>query len=67
MSQEMPEHPRRRLVLIGLLSWLSMLAVDFFLHGGLLAKLYVRPSPYAKCGVSPGRVAGNTILSCTPG
>lgn len=36
----------RRLVLIGLLSWLSMLGVDFFLHGGLLAKLYLQPSPF---------------------
>lgn len=36
----------RRLVFIGLLSWLSMLGMDFFLHGGLLAKLYAQPSPF---------------------
>ena len=33
---------------IGLLfiSWLSMLGFDFFLHAGLLAKLYTEPSPF---------------------
>jgi len=46
MNQEVPELSRRRLLLIGLLSWLSMLGVDFFLHGGLLAKLYAEPSPF---------------------
>lgn len=46
MNQKVPEHSRRRLVAIGLLSWLSTLGVDFFLHGGLLAKLYVQPSPF---------------------
>ncbi len=39
-------HSRRRLIFIGFLSWLSMLAVDFFLHGGLLASLYVQPTPF---------------------
>jgi hypothetical protein len=37
---------RHHLVLIGFLSWLSILGVDFFLHGGLLASLYLRPSPF---------------------
>jgi hypothetical protein len=46
MSQKTAQHSRRRLVLIGLLSWLSMLSIDFFLHGGLLANLYVEPSPF---------------------
>jgi hypothetical protein len=46
MNREVPEHSRRRLVFICLLSWLSMLGVDFFLHGGLLARLYVQPSPF---------------------
>jgi hypothetical protein len=36
----------RRLVGIGLVSWLAMLGADFFLHGGLLAKLYAQPSPF---------------------
>ena len=46
MNQSVPDHSRRRLVFIGLLSWLSMLGVDFFLHGGLLARLYQQPSPF---------------------
>lgn len=46
MSQEMLEVPLRRLGVIGLLSWLSMLGADFFLHGGLLASLYIQPSPF---------------------
>lgn len=46
MSQRVPEYSRRRLVGIGLLSWLSMLGLDFFLHAGLLAKLYEQPSPF---------------------
>jgi hypothetical protein len=46
MNQEISRHSPRRLVFIGLLSWLSMLGVDFFLHGGLLAKLYAQPSPF---------------------
>lgn len=46
MSQQMPGVSTRRLVSIGLLSWLSMLGVDFFLHGGVLAGLYTQPSPF---------------------
>lgn len=38
----------RRLVGIGLLSWLAVLGVDFFLHGGLLARLYAQPSPFLR-------------------
>lgn len=40
------EISRHRLVLIGLLSWFSMLGVDFFLHAGLLARLYARPGAF---------------------
>ncbi|MCP4356848.1 MAG: hypothetical protein GY796_02375 [Chloroflexi bacterium] len=29
-----------------LLVWLAMIAVDFFLHGGLLASLYLEPGPF---------------------
>jgi hypothetical protein len=36
----------RRLVGLGLLSWLAVLGVDFFLHGGLLARLYTQPNPF---------------------
>ncbi len=35
-----------RLSKIVLLSWLSMLGIDFFLHAGLLARLYFEPSPF---------------------
>lgn len=38
--------------LLILLSWLSMLGVDFFLHGGLLAKFYIQPNPFL---LSPAR------------
>ena len=46
MNEEISSPSHRRLVFIGLLSWLSMLGVDFFVHGGLLAKLYAQPSPF---------------------
>ncbi len=36
----------RRFVLTALIGWLSMLGFDFFLHAGLLAGLYLRPSPF---------------------
>jgi hypothetical protein len=36
----------RRIALIVLLGWLAMIGLDFFLHGGLLAGLYVQPSPF---------------------
>ncbi len=41
-----PSHPIRRLVGLAALVWLSMIAVDFFLHAGLLARLYTQPSPF---------------------
>ena len=43
---KVPDLSARRLVAIGLLSWLTMLGADFFFHGGLLAKLYAEPSPF---------------------
>jgi hypothetical protein len=36
----------KRVALIIVLSWLAMIGVDFLLHGGVLAKFYVRPSPF---------------------
>jgi len=36
----------RRFLLTILLSWLSMLGFDFFLNAGLLARLYLEPSPF---------------------
>jgi large-conductance mechanosensitive channel len=29
-----------------LLSWLSMIGFDFFLHAGLLSRIYLQPSPF---------------------
>ncbi len=46
MQKENPRYSRKHLMLIAFLSWLSMLGFDFFLHAGLLASLYVRPSPF---------------------
>jgi hypothetical protein len=31
---------------MALLAWLAMIGFDFFLHAGLLARLYVEPSPF---------------------
>ena len=36
----------RRFAALALLAWLSMIGFDFFLHAGLLARLYVEPSPF---------------------
>ena len=35
MNEKLTEHSRHRLVLLGLPSWLSMLGLNSFLHGGL--------------------------------
>ena len=37
--------PRRRL-LAGFAAWLAILAVDLFVHGALLAEVYLQPSPF---------------------
>ena len=42
----LPSRSLRWLVGLGALVWLSMIAVDFFLHAGLLAPLYIQPSPF---------------------
>ena len=31
---------------VAFLAWLSMIGFDFFLHAGVLARLYVKPSPF---------------------
>ncbi len=36
----------KRTFIIGLMSWLAMLGVDFFLHAGLLSRLYLTSSPF---------------------
>lgn len=35
-----------RAVQLTLLAWIGMLGVDFFLHAGLLASLYLEPTPF---------------------
>ncbi len=39
-------HTKQHLVLLTLIAWLSMLGFDFLLHAGLLAGLYIQPSPF---------------------
>jgi hypothetical protein len=39
-------HTKRHSLLLTLITWLSMLGFDFFLHAGLLAGLYLQPSPF---------------------
>lgn len=38
--------PRRRYVQLWLLVWVAMIGVDFFIHGGVFAALYVQDSPF---------------------
>jgi len=35
-----------QILLLILIAWLSMIGFDFFLHAGVLAKLYLQPSPF---------------------
>jgi len=39
-------HSRQNLIFLTLIAWLSMLGFDFLLHAGLLAGLYLHPSPF---------------------
>lgn len=39
-------YSKRSMLLLTLMAWLSMLGFDFFLHAGLLAGLYLQPSPF---------------------
>jgi hypothetical protein len=36
----------RRLIAIAFLAWIAMIGLDFFIHAGLLARLYTEPSPF---------------------
>lgn len=38
----------RRIIAVGFLSWLTMLGIDFLIHGGLLANLYSQTSPFLR-------------------
>jgi len=46
MKQGPMTRPKRRVLLLTLIVWLSMLGFDFLWHAGLLAKLYLQPSPF---------------------
>lgn len=35
-----------RLIVVGFLTWISMLGFDFLLHAGVLASFYVEPGPF---------------------
>src|SRR3972149_450301 len=39
-------HSRKHILLLTFIAWLSMLGFDFLLHAGLLAELYLQPSPF---------------------
>ncbi len=39
-SRKMAVLPTSRIIGLGAMGWITMLGIDFFLHGGLLAKLY---------------------------
>lgn len=39
-------HSKQHILLLTLIAWLFMLGFDFFLHAGLLAGLYLQPSPF---------------------
>jgi hypothetical protein len=39
-------YTKQHLIFLTFIAWLSMLGFDFFLHSGLLAKLYLQPSPF---------------------
>ena len=38
--------PRKKYVQLSLLVWVAMIGVDFFLHGGAFAAIYVQDSPF---------------------
>ncbi|HEX6269908.1 MAG TPA: hypothetical protein VFZ43_06720 [Anaerolineales bacterium] len=46
MQQIPTTYSKRSMLLLTLIAWLSMLGFDFFLHAGLLAGLYLQPSPF---------------------
>jgi hypothetical protein len=46
MQKAFVSHSKRHLLLLTFIAWLSMLGFDFLLHAGLLAGLYLQPSPF---------------------
>jgi hypothetical protein len=53
----------RSLILLTLFGWLSMIGFDFFLHAGLLARLYLTPSPFLLPATSAFRLIPVGYLS----
>ena len=39
-------HSKHHVLFLIFIAWLSMIGFDFLLHAGLLAKLYLQPSPF---------------------
>lgn len=46
MQKGFSVHSKRYLFLLTFIAWLSMLGFDFLLHAGVLAGLYLQPSPF---------------------
>ena len=53
----------RALILLTLLGWLSMIGFDFFLHAGVLTRLYLTPSPFLLPATSAFRLIPVGYLS----
>ena len=53
----------RALILLILLGWLSMIGFDFFLHAGVLTRLYLTPSPFLLPATSAFRLIPIGYLS----
>lgn len=46
MQKEIKTHSKWRIILLAIIAWLAVLGLDFLLHAGLLAGLYLQPSPF---------------------
>ena len=46
LKKESMTYTKQHLIFLTFIAWVSMLGFDFFLHAGLLAKLYLQPSPF---------------------
>ncbi len=46
MRSDAMAHSKQHVLLLTFIAWLSMLSFDFLLHAGLLAELYLQPSPF---------------------
>ena len=47
--------PRKRIVQLSLLVWVAMIGVDFFLHGGIFASVYLQENPFLLSGLESFR------------